>query len=381
MYEPGCYDKPEYDKDKYKLSMASKSNIPPTAKLKDLSPAPDIETFNDVMTGIVNLAEVKEHNEDNAEKVNSGIPTLDKHMGGFEMGQTTVWTGSNAAGKSTVLGQVLAESIEHGYRVFAFSGELKASKFQFWADLQFAGSPFIEMRIKKETGKEYPFIDPEARKLIHSWYSGKYFIYDNRCGMKYGEILKAMQAAYDHLRCRVFLIDNIMRLDMQELSKDQYEAQSKFINDIADFAQLNNVHVHVVAHPRKVFGAIITKADVSGSGDLTNRADNVLGIHRTTAAYKTEFEKNYKHLPTDAKDKIRNSTNVIEIFKTRDAGVQDVFIPLKYCEGSKRIIDMVFPELEKKQYGWIPDSYEAPANECVQDDLLDWVKDDPDCPF
>ena len=84
---------------------------------------------------------------------------------------------------------------------------------------------------------------------------------------------------------------DLMRLDIRELDRDIYEAQSLFSNSIADFAQNKNVHVHIVAHPRKIMGSIISKMDISGSGDLSNRADNVFGIHRVTPALREEVEK------------------------------------------------------------------------------------------
>lgn len=313
-------------------------------------------TEDDILNYAYDLSAVPEYNPNKAEIVKSGIPTLDKHIGGFELGKTTVWTGTNAAGKSTVLGQAMVESIEQGYNVFAFSGELQAHKFQYWIDLQSAGSSHLKQETSSITNQTYYKLYKDAQKKIHEWYKDKFFLYNNQKGMSYTEILRVMEAFHKHKKCKVFLIDNVMRLDLRTLDRDMYEAQSQFINSIADFAQNKNVHVHIVAHPRKIMGSVITKMDISGSGDLTNRADNVLAVHRVTAAYKEEMSRVLKGNKT-AIDAIMRASNVLEIFKCRETGVQDLHVTLKYHADSKRIVDMSDEKLASKQYGWETDNW------------------------
>ena len=91
--------------------------------------------------------------------------------------------------------------------------------------------------------------------------------------------------------------------------------------------------------------------DISGSGDLTNRADNVLAVHRVTAAYKEEMARVLKGNKT-AIDTIMKASNVLEILKCRETGVQDLHVTLKYHADSKRIVDMSDEKLASKQYGW-----------------------------
>jgi len=355
LYEPGCYSREQNTRP----VQASTRHM--ERKKPDLKPDTSREVPEEVQKLLsrgINLADVKEpDNQDEA--VLSGIAPLDKLLGGFAMGMTTLWTGLNAAGKSTLLGQLILEAVDQGYNVFVFSGELQAHRFQYWIDLQAAGKKHLQRQISQRTSKEYFIVHKDARARIHAWYDNRLFIYDNRSGMNYAEILKVMDAHAVYRKCRLFLLDNLMRLDIRELDKDLYEAQSIFVNSISDFAQNKNVHIHLVAHPRKVMGSIITKMDVSGSGDLTNRADNVLAVHRVTPALKEEVEKAKKHIPKPERERILSATNLIEIFKDRDGGAQDVLIPLLYCEGSKRLVDKEHPELENKKYGWEKQAEEA----------------------
>lgn len=66
-----------------------------------------------------------------------------------------------------------------------------------------------------------------------------------------------------------------------------WRAQSVFTGRLVDFCKRLGVHVHLVAHPRKTEGKRTLEADdVGGSGDITNRADNVFKVERVTPEEK-----------------------------------------------------------------------------------------------
>ena len=95
------------------------------------------------------------------------------------------------------------------------------------------------------------------------------------------------------------------------------------------------MHVHLVAHPRKTTGRL-TKMDVSGSGDITNRPDNVLSVHRLTPEEKEQ--EGYDAL--------------VDIFKNRLFGWQDVSVRLKFDDECKRFCGA--DEVKNiKQYSWV----------------------------
>ncbi|CAB4242221.1 AAA domain containing protein [uncultured Caudovirales phage] len=79
-----------------------------------------------------------------------------------------------------------------------------------------------------------------------------------------------------------FIIDSLMCLD---LKSDDYEAQRVFANGLSALARNNKIHIHLVAHPRKVQSAEQDPDlnDIAGSADLGRLADNVLFIRRGTA--------------------------------------------------------------------------------------------------
>jgi twinkle protein len=75
-------------------------------------------------------------------------------------------------------------------------------------------------------------------------------------------------------------VDNLMTARFStSADRDFFRAQSNFTGRLVEFAKKFEVHVHLVAHPRKSQGALEAD-DVSGSGDITNRADNVFSLDR-----------------------------------------------------------------------------------------------------
>ena len=89
--------------------------------------------------GLLDLADVSAPDVSKLDKVLFGISNLDRATGGAVMGELSVWTGKRGEGKSTLLDQFLLEAIDQGQPVCAYSGELPAWKFKYWASLQAAG--------------------------------------------------------------------------------------------------------------------------------------------------------------------------------------------------------------------------------------------------
>lgn len=271
------------------------------------------------ISGLIRLADVTSLDIEKLEKVYANIKPIDKELGGFMMGQITVWTGINASGKSTMLGQLLLEAIEQRYSVCAYSGELSGPLFRYWIDVQAAGPENLESRVDKHSGKESFHPTASARSLIRAWYRDNFFLYDSFGSAKDDDILKIFEYASRRYNAKVFMIDNLMTTFFTDQERDFYRKQSNFVGKVKQFAQNYGVHVHVVAHPRKTEGRL-TKMDVAGSGDITSRADNVLAVHRIENPIPG-FED------CDA---------ILDIFKNRLFGSQNIEIGLRFDTKSKR---------------------------------------------
>jgi twinkle protein len=182
----------------------------------------------------------------------------------FRPAELSIWTGINGHGKSQFLGQTILHSMKQGARVCIASLELKPKRLLTRLTRQAGG-------IEKPT-KEYI-------SAIHTWYGDQLWIFDLVGVAKAKRLLEIFLYAHQRYGIDIFVIDSFMKLDIAE---DDYKAQKAFIEQLCDFKNQYNCHVHLVVHPRK--GADETqppgKLDNKGTGAITDLADNCFSIWR-----------------------------------------------------------------------------------------------------
>ena len=102
---------------------------------------------------------------------------------------------------------------------------------------------------------------------------------------------------------------------------------------------LYNIHIALVAHPRKTIN-FLRLMDISGSANISNLVDAAFIIHRVNHDFKRGYMAEFCG-PKAKEDEIPlfNATNVIEIAKDRETGIQDEFIPLWYETESRRMLN------------------------------------------
>lgn len=299
------------------------------------------------LESLVRMSEVKAFDIEKVIRVKSNIRPLDKELGGFMMGQVSVWTGINSSGKSTLLGQLLIESVEQDFAVCAFSGELPAPLFRYWIELQIAGPYNLSKKIDSITGENHYYISNENAIKMRSWYKDRFFLYDNMTAINPESVLKVFEYAARRYDCKIFLVDNLMTM-IGGVGDDYYRRQSEFIKSMTQFVKKFDTHAHIVAHPKKVKGRV-TKMDVSGTGDITNLADNVFSLHRITPEERNEKEFR------DFSD----SDAILDIFKNRFSGRQEISIGMKFSPPSKRFYATKDEAYLRKDFGWVKEHGDA----------------------
>ena len=313
------------------------------------------------LRGLKSLADLPEYDPGSDIVVPSSISKVNGSMGGgYRMGEVTIWTGINSSGKSTLLGQELLNAIDHDFHVCAYSGELPDRIFRYWVDLQAAGPDHIKQEDRQ--GRIIAKVDPQVIKHIRAWYRNCFWLYDDQSVITQDEILEVFEYAYRRHNCRVFLVDNLMSLALGSNSENNfYIKQADFIGRCKAFAQRFNVHIFVVAHPRKIRkGEAVGKDDVGGSGNITNWADNVLDVRRLSEKEieKLQEKAEFKELP------IKSSLSVL---KNRFAGKQDISVLLGFDEKSKRFYNP--KEGPNWRYGWV----RAIGKTSSKDAVDEWV--------
>ena len=97
-------------------------------------------------------------------------------------------------------------------------------------------------------------------------------------------LIEIMEEAIYRKDCKVILLDNLMTAMEEEADTTEalYIKQSKFVGKMAKLAKRLKVVIILVAHPRKTLGTALSNDDVSGSGDITNKASIVMTYSRIT---------------------------------------------------------------------------------------------------
>ena len=183
----------------------------------------------------------------------------------FRPGEVTVWTGYNGHGKSLLLNQVLIGVMKFGLRVCVFSGEM------------------LPRQQGKRMAKQLTGIDrPSVAYLDESgrWVTDRCWIFNLAETASLDRLLEVFRYGYKRYGIQHFVIDSLMMTDVPEDGAGAMSAQKEAMRKIATFARSNQVHIHLVAHPRK--GENEKKApgkmDVAGSSKLTDAADNVFSV-------------------------------------------------------------------------------------------------------
>ena len=261
---------------------------------------------------------------------------------GLAEGELSVLSGGNASGKTSLLDTIILSAIEQHVPTAAYSGELPSYIFKSWLQMAAAGRDNL-MPSKFGDGKF--FVPNNVGERIDRWMTDRFFLYNNEYGNSVEEVMHDMEELLE-FGVKLFILDNMMSLDLEALEGGNSNVKQKsLIVRLKEFAKKNKVHVIVVAHPRKTT-AFLRKNDISGTGDITNVADNVFIAHRVNQDFLKAGAEFYGQGEIM---RFQGFGNVIEISKNRMYGVCDVLVGLHYEIESRRFKNT---EYEDIHYGW-----------------------------
>lgn len=234
----------------------------------------------------------------------------------FRGSEVTVWTGWSGHGKSQALNYI------------AFHGMRGRTKERFCiASMEMPAKRTLQRMVRQAGGTAYPSRGYVQR--IMDEIGPNLWIYNQIGSAKTSEMLDTFRYCARRYGVRQFIVDSLAKLGMGE---DDYNGQKAAMEALVGFAHEMDVHVHLVAHPRKAEDETKPpgKLDVRGGAILTDLADNVLTVWRNKrkeAALK-EGDHQFDH-QGDVK---------ILIGKQRLTGVE-ANIPLWFDPGSAQYLE------------------------------------------
>ncbi len=273
--------------------------------------------------------------------IETGITKLDRKIIGLNKGEVSCVSGLRGSGKSSLMSQIALEAVQRKYKTALFSGELSENRVLEWLQLQAAGKLYTQ----PTKYENYFYVDDKTKYYINKWLDNKIYIYNNNYGNDAQKILNSVEQCITKNKVDLVILDNLMSMNLESLSGDKYERQTKLVLGLVRYAQDNDVHILFVAHPRKSIG-FLRLEDISGTADLTNAVENVFIVHRVNMDFKAKSKLTFGW--RDDND-LYNYTNVIEVCKNRDLGIQDYFVGLQFEVESKRFLNEKY---ETKHYDW-----------------------------
>lgn len=332
-FEPDAYDHKEYQRHEHKMQYySSQKKEPFVPKKEDSAKGKKWLAMTDVQ--YVNMSKLV--------AIPTGYKELDKKIIGLLLGDVTVLSGGSGAGKSSWIDCVALNAIQRGYKVGIWSGELQDFRFQSWINQIAAGKNYV---CKREGFENYYYAPKNISNQISNWLEGKLFLYNNNYGSKWQQLFADVKELVDKEGVQLIVLDNLMALQIDNYEGDKYTQQTKFINDLKEYAKAKNVHVLLVCHPRKE-GIFLRKESISGTADLTNLADSVFIIHRIGKDFEQRAGEFF------GKDKVipyLKYNSVIEVCKNRSMGVIDLLVGMYFEVESRRLKNEIS---ENIVYGW-----------------------------
>lgn len=331
FYEPDAYSKPAYQP----MPMYQRGYVPMKPKYVVKEETPELGKK------WLSMSEIEKVDLSAIPRVKTGVREIDRLLLGLAECEVTLLSGGNASGKSSWLNTLICNFVEQGVPNALFSGELPKQILKAWIQMVAAG----KNNLRPSTFGDGKYYVPNTIAIcIDKWMEGKFFLFNNEYGNTWEEIFTDMTDLLK-MGVKVFILDNLMALDIDLLEGDKNNKQKNLILQLKEFAKTNHVHIIIVAHPRKSM-AFLRKNDISGTADLTNAVDNVFIAHRVNQDFLKAGAEFYGQAYIQ---QFQGYGNVIEISKNRMYGVCDVLVGLHYELESRRFKN---DPNENIQYGW-----------------------------
>jgi len=294
---------------------------------------------------VSDFSEIEDVDVSDMQGIETGIKILDSELVKIFFGTLTILSGRPGSGKTSLIDQAIANTVDSGESIFLFSKEMPEAMSTNWMNIIFAGSRNLVEKMNSD-GKKYYVVPLNIKRKIRRFYKKKLFIYKDTEPNSIREVMKSMEECVRKYGVKLLVIDNLMMLDLDCNETEKNTAQTKLVNDLIEFSKKFNVAVVLIAHPKKTqdMKSDIEMYDISGSSNIINLAMRSIGLRRVS---KKEKE--------DPNSKFGKYNVVLTIMKDRLLGKADIQMGLYYDLKSRRFFTN-YEEFDK-QYAWDDNVY------------------------
>lgn len=335
MYEPDAYTKKERKEDYNYYSRRRSAFEPQVAEI--------VGEQEDKGKKWLSMKDIKYVDVTKLPNIKTGFPMLDRKITGLMLGDLTIFSGLSGGGKTSATDIIALNAVNQGHKVAVWSGEMQDFRFQRWMLQIAAGKQYV--RQQRDVDNVY-YCPPNIAEKISEWMDGKFFLYNNKYGSKWEQLFNDIKEVVEQQGVELVIIDNLMCISLEMYGGSSNEKQSKFVNDLKEYAKLKNIHIMLVCHPRKE-ATFLRMESISGTADITNLCDNCFIIHRIGRDFVTRAEP---FLGKQQLEEYGMYDSVIEVCKNRLNGVKDYLVGLYYENETRRLKSDI---AENVNYGWI----------------------------
>lgn len=235
---------------------------------------------------LVDFADVKDIDTSDLDGINIGIKEIDKEFGRFFYGSFNIISGLPGAGKTSLTSLIVSQALDQECNTWMFSRELPTWMSKSWLVQQLAGPRNLNRYVKNTSVYYKPTY--ESRIKIDQYYAGKLFLYRDDFPNDIQSVESSMVDAARKYGCKLFVIDNLMMLDLGGTDENKLEKQKEAINWFIQFSTKYQVLVFLVCHPNKTQNVEegIGMFQISGASEIINLAHRALGLRRISKKEK-----------------------------------------------------------------------------------------------
>lgn len=307
----------------------------------------DVDKFESMFSNFSDI-EVKK----DVKALSTGFTKLDRAINGLQYGTLTVLTGEPATGKSTVLNQIIANTIANNKKVFLYSGELPGWQLKKW----FFRTVANEKDLSEFSGQYGTIYEPSgyAKELINKWANNRLFVFNDEQKPSESNLIGSISYLAKYKGVRLVVLDNLMTMITDNPTDNEYQKQKYLVNNLKNLAKKYELVIILVAHANKESRKNVTPNmfDVAGASEIVNLSDYVF--------------KTVRDIKKDDDGVVEAENNFICILKNRINGIQGVSLRTYFDIKRKRFYTDEGKELEK-DYGYDPKSKQQKFEEVAGD--------------